>query len=98
MAHAALGDADAAFDYFEQSFAEDDPWMLWFGVEPMLDVLRPDARYYEMLRRLNNPLAEKYAPRKDSEAARERQKSVAVLPLHVISTPPGEDDKYLSVG
>jgi eukaryotic-like serine/threonine-protein kinase len=101
MAHAALGEFDEAFNYFEQSFAEDDPWMLWFGVEPMLADVRGDARYAALLRRMNNPLAEKYLAVKDSEkSGGEQQKSIAVLPLQVIGAPVDEesDDKYLSVG
>jgi hypothetical protein len=66
MAHVAAGNNDEAFNYFEQSLAEDDPWMLWFGVEPMLENIRSDARYANLLRRMNNPLAEKYStPLKD---------------------------------
>ena len=101
MAHAAIGDADAAFRYFEQSFAEDDPWMLWFGVEPMLEDLRADKRFADLLRRMNNPLAEKYAPAEALEkVVSDRQKSIAVLPLQVIGARVDEDtdDKYLSLG
>ncbi len=36
MAHAALDEFDEAFAYFEQAIAESEPWMLWFGTEPML--------------------------------------------------------------
>ncbi len=101
MAHAAVGQRDEAFRYFEQSFAEDDPWMLWFGVEPMLDALRTDARYADLLRRMNNPLAEKYPSAEPAEKdAGTRQKSIAVLPLQIIGAPAREDadDKYLSLG
>ena len=59
MAHAALGDRDEAFDYFEKSQAEFDPWLLWFATEPMLDSLRDDARYGDLLRRMKLPEIEK---------------------------------------
>jgi serine/threonine protein kinase/TolB-like protein len=59
MAHAALGERDAAFAYFEESFAEHDPWMLWLGTEPMLEALRGDPRHVELLRRMKNPIAER---------------------------------------
>ncbi len=57
MAHAALGERDQAFTYFQQSSAESDPWMLWFGTEPMLKNLHEDERYITLLRRFNPPLA-----------------------------------------
>ncbi|HEX8639243.1 MAG TPA: protein kinase, partial [Pyrinomonadaceae bacterium] len=56
MAHAAVGERDAAFAGFEKAFAENDPWMLWFGTEPMLDCLRDDARFDDLLRRMNLPV------------------------------------------
>ena len=59
MAHAALGERDEAFAYFEKSQAEYDPWLLWFGTEPMLDPLRDDARYQDLLRRMKLPAIEK---------------------------------------
>jgi TolB-like protein/Flp pilus assembly protein TadD len=97
MAHTALGEFDAAFDYFEQSFNEDDPWMLWFGVEPMLEDLRRDARYADLLRRMNNPLAEKYlAPARTEKQSRDGQISIAVLPPQIIGAE--ADDDYLSIG
>ncbi len=57
MAHAALDERDEAFANFEKSFAENDPWMLWFGTEPMLESIRNDERYQNLLRRMGNPLA-----------------------------------------
>jgi serine/threonine-protein kinase len=55
MAHAALGERDEAFAYFEKSQAEYDPWLLWFATEPMLDALRDDARYQDLLQRMKLP-------------------------------------------
>jgi eukaryotic-like serine/threonine-protein kinase len=59
LAYAALGERDEAFAYFEKSQAEFDPWLLWFGTEPMLDPLRDDARYQDLLRRMKLPAIEK---------------------------------------
>jgi tetratricopeptide (TPR) repeat protein len=56
MAFAALNERDAAFENFEKAFAENDPWMLWFGTEPMLDRLRDDARLNDLLRRMKLPI------------------------------------------
>jgi len=57
MAYAALDERDEALANFEKAFAEDDPWMLWFGTEPLLEHLRDDERFNDILRRMNNPLA-----------------------------------------
>jgi tetratricopeptide (TPR) repeat protein len=59
MAHAALDERDEAFANFEKACSEDDPWMLWFGTEPMLDRLRDDARLDRLLRRMNLPVLKK---------------------------------------
>jgi TolB-like protein/Tfp pilus assembly protein PilF len=102
LACVAVGDFDEAFEHFEQSFAEDDPWMLWFGVEPMLEALRGDERYVDLLRRLDNPLAEKYAslPKATENKKSEAPKSIAVLPLRIFGVETGErtSDEYLSIG
>jgi tetratricopeptide (TPR) repeat protein len=58
MAHAAVGERDAAFANFEKAFAENDPWMLWLGTEPMLDFLRDDSRLDDLLRKMNLPVLE----------------------------------------
>ena len=57
MAHVALEEYDAAFELFEQAFAERDPWITWFGTEPKLDILRSDARFIKLFRSTGNPFA-----------------------------------------
>lgn len=58
MCHLAVGEIDRAFEYFEMDFAEKDMWIIWWGTEPKLDVIRSDSRYRKMLRRTNNPIIE----------------------------------------
>lgn len=96
LAHTALGKFDKAFEYFEQSLAEDEPWMLWFGTDPMLDDLQNDSRYLDLLHRMNNPLAEKYAAKQPENSA-DSIKSIAVLPLQLIGEAE-KDNEYLAVG
>lgn len=57
MAHIALGDYEEALKYLEQTLAERDPWLIWFGTEPKLDPLRKDPRFIEIFRATNNPMA-----------------------------------------
>ncbi|HEX8566868.1 MAG TPA: protein kinase [Pyrinomonadaceae bacterium] len=105
MAHAALGERDRAFEYFEQSFAEYDAWMLWFGTDPMLESLHDDERYVNLLERMQNPLAEKYRARlrqkpKTGGVKTTGEKSIAVLPLKILggSVTGGDEDDYLGIG
>jgi eukaryotic-like serine/threonine-protein kinase len=63
MAHVAVGDHDRAFEYFEQSYNEQEPWLIWFGTEPMLESLHDDPRYVRLLERMNNPLVERFKGR-----------------------------------
>ena len=57
MAHIALGDHEEAFKYLEQSLAERDPWLIWFGTDPKLDPLRKDPRFIKLFQSTNNPMA-----------------------------------------
>ena len=59
MAHAALEEFNEAFPFFEQASDESEPWMLWFGTEPMLEKLHADAHFVRLLEKMNNPLAVK---------------------------------------
>ena len=56
MTFAALGKVDEAFEWFEKSIEERDEWMIWFGTDIKLDALRKDKRYFEILRKTNNPI------------------------------------------
>jgi serine/threonine protein kinase/tetratricopeptide (TPR) repeat protein len=58
MCHLAVGEIDRAFECFEIDFAEKDMWIIWWGTEPKLDAIRNDSRYWELLRRTNNPIIE----------------------------------------
>jgi hypothetical protein len=59
MVHATIGDLDAAFRYFEQSFAEGDAWTIWFGTEPKLRSIHGDPRFMALLRRMNPEMADR---------------------------------------
>lgn len=99
MAHAALGERDAAFELFERAFAERDHWLLWFCTEPKLAPLRSDPRFIKLLRQINNPMAlRQTAITQPTETGGE--KTIAVLPLKVLGTRPGADsgDEYLGFG
>lgn len=52
MIHAGLGDKDQAFAWLEKAFAERADGLTWLNVEPMLDGLRDDARFHDLIRRI----------------------------------------------
>jgi len=55
MLYAGMGDKDQAFIWFEKAFAERADGLTWLGVEPMLDGIRSDPRYHNLLRRIGLP-------------------------------------------
>jgi Flp pilus assembly protein TadD len=53
--HAALGQADAAFDWLIRARDEHSQWLYVLKVDPLLDGLRPDGRFAELLEDLHLP-------------------------------------------
>ena len=49
--YAALGDKDAAFAQLEKAYQERSFYLMWLGIDPQLDNLRPDPRFQDLLRR-----------------------------------------------
>lgn len=47
-----LGAFDQAFGYLERAYQERSGWVPWLKLDPMADVLRYDARYSDLLRRV----------------------------------------------
>jgi TolB-like protein/DNA-binding winged helix-turn-helix (wHTH) protein/Tfp pilus assembly protein PilF len=50
--HARIADADQAFYWLEKAYAEHAPSMIDLKVDPVLDPLRSDPRYIDLLRRV----------------------------------------------
>jgi len=53
--YATLGDKDKAFAELENSFAERDCYLGRISVDPFFDPLRDDARFKDLLKRMNLP-------------------------------------------
>jgi tetratricopeptide (TPR) repeat protein len=51
--HAALGDKDKAFQWLENAYQQKDWAMPQLKVEPVFDSLRSDARFSDLLKRMN---------------------------------------------
>jgi hypothetical protein len=48
----ALGQGDAAFQALERALAERDLWLVWLAVDPMIENLRQDPRFPDLVRRV----------------------------------------------
>jgi tetratricopeptide (TPR) repeat protein len=55
MLFAGLGDKDKALEWLERAFEERADGLTWLNVEPMLDELRPDPRFQDLIRRIGLP-------------------------------------------
>jgi serine/threonine protein kinase/tetratricopeptide (TPR) repeat protein len=99
MIYCRLGDADSALTELERALEIRDARLAWLGVDPQFDPLRGQMRFDEVLRRTGNPLAARQQSLPATDAVTGR-KSIAVLPLKVMSTPgaEGTGDEYLGVG
>lgn len=53
--YVALGDKDQAIDWLEKAYHDDFGWMVWLKVDPVMDPLRSDPRFQDLLRRMNFP-------------------------------------------
>ncbi len=53
--YAGLNDKDKAFEWLNKAYDERSFFIALLRVETVLDNLRPDPRYKEMLKRLNLP-------------------------------------------
>jgi tetratricopeptide (TPR) repeat protein len=55
MMYVGLGEKDEAFTWFERAYEGRSTSLLWFKTDPMLDPLRSDPRYADLLRRIGFP-------------------------------------------
>ena len=53
LIHTGLGETSEALDWMERTWQERFCWLVWLRTEPMLDPLREDRRFSELLRRVN---------------------------------------------
>ena len=50
--HIVLGDIDGTFHWLEQAYAERRGWMTYLNVEPLLEPIRGDPRFADLVRRM----------------------------------------------
>jgi tetratricopeptide (TPR) repeat protein len=52
-AYLGLGDKDQALTYLERAYEEQDPFLFYLKVSPLLDPLRSEPRFQALMRRVN---------------------------------------------
>jgi TolB-like protein/DNA-binding winged helix-turn-helix (wHTH) protein/Tfp pilus assembly protein PilF len=62
-AYAGLADNDQAFAWLEKAYEERYDRMVWLNVDPLLDPLRADARFSNLVRRVGLPMPGSARPR-----------------------------------
>jgi eukaryotic-like serine/threonine-protein kinase len=55
MIHAGLGEKDEAFAWLEKAYQERSSWLVWIKMDPMVDSLRSDSRFTDLMRRIGFP-------------------------------------------
>jgi TolB-like protein/DNA-binding winged helix-turn-helix (wHTH) protein/Tfp pilus assembly protein PilF len=55
LVYAGLGDKDQAFAWLNKAYAGRSHWLVWLNRDPRWDVLRPDPRFAELVKRLRLP-------------------------------------------
>jgi TolB-like protein/Flp pilus assembly protein TadD len=50
--HLGLGETERAFEWLERAVEERDAWLVWLKVDPVLDALRADPRFADLVRRV----------------------------------------------
>lgn len=55
IVHVGLGDRDEALAWLDKAYAERSDYMVYLGLEPMLDSLRSDPRFDALVRRVGVP-------------------------------------------
>jgi serine/threonine-protein kinase len=52
--YVALGDSEAAFRWLEKAYAERSGGLVWIGVDPRMDPIRPDPRFAALRQRIES--------------------------------------------
>jgi serine/threonine protein kinase/tetratricopeptide (TPR) repeat protein len=98
LLYSFLGDREKSLATLERASAEREAWQVWMGVEPAFDWLHNEARFIEVWRHTENPLALRQSalPTKTGETS----KTFAVLPFkyYAVGVENSTDEKFLTIG
>jgi tetratricopeptide (TPR) repeat protein len=55
--HIGLGENDRALDYLEKSYEDHSHWLIYLHIDPVMDDLRDEPRFQDLLERVGLPAA-----------------------------------------
>jgi tetratricopeptide (TPR) repeat protein len=55
LIHVGLDEKDEAFAWLEKAYQERSWWLVWIKMDPMVDSLRSDSRFIDLMRRIGFP-------------------------------------------
>ncbi|MGB9243950.1 MAG: protein kinase [Candidatus Acidiferrales bacterium] len=55
--HIGLGENDRALDYLEKSYEDHSHWLIYLHIDPVMDDLRAEPRFQDLLKRVGLPAA-----------------------------------------
>ena len=55
LIHVGLGETDRAFEYLDRAFEERSSWLVSLKIEPLLDSIRDDPRFADLVKRVALP-------------------------------------------
>lgn len=55
MIYVGLDEKDQAFAWLEKAYQERSWWLVWIKMDPMVDSLRSDSRFIDLMRRIGFP-------------------------------------------
>jgi len=56
--HIGLGENDRALDYLEKSYEDHSHWLIYLHIDPVMDDLRNEPRFQDLLKRVGLPTAD----------------------------------------
>jgi serine/threonine protein kinase/Tfp pilus assembly protein PilF len=60
--HIGLGENDRAIEYLEKAYEEHSHWLIYLHIDPVMDDLRNDPRFQDLLRRVGLPTSSAAIP------------------------------------
>jgi Tol biopolymer transport system component/serine/threonine protein kinase/Tfp pilus assembly protein PilF len=88
-----LGDKENTLVNLEKSYEDNEPWIVWIGVEPAFDSLRSEPRFVRLLEATKNPAYLRSKEKQTDEIKPKTKGAVIETPVEEISTTQENESK-----